>query len=117
MTQEIEDPAARGTRAGPGECSLLGGENSPQNKPDPRLAQAQKIDAANDLALARRDLLREFIFEKAGEAAHYLATVQAFVAADDSPGLAYSARKFVAIAREVARSCRQLLGSEKGGDE
>jgi hypothetical protein len=55
MTQEIEDPAARATRAGPDCCSSLGDENGPQSKPDPRLAQEQKIDATNGLAKARRE--------------------------------------------------------------
>jgi hypothetical protein len=67
-----------------------------------------------DVAEAKRDLLREFVYEVAQGARDYSELVQKFVACDDAAGLEYGARKFVAFAREVARGCKELLGLPGG---
>jgi hypothetical protein len=75
----------------------------------------QTGQTSQDVRDAKRDLLREFVYEAAQGAQDYSEAVQNFVACDDTAGIEYSARKFVAFAREVARGCRELIGAPEGG--
>jgi hypothetical protein len=89
--------------------SALPNKKSPGPSPGNHVTQA-----LNPVDVARRELLRDFVFEAATEAAAYLGAVQNFVAADDVPGVRYSATKFVILAREVAKGCRELTASDAG---
>jgi hypothetical protein len=72
-----------------------------------RFSQA-KNDPARVIE-ARRDLLRDYGHEVAIQAADYAGIVANFISADDTPGLQYAAAKFIALARETARTCRELI--------
>ena len=58
---------------------------------------------------AKRELLRDFAHEAATQAADHAAMLARYIAMDDLPGLKYSAAKFVAFARETAKTCRELI--------
>ena len=96
----------------PQKASSFGGVYTHTDRENSAPAQARNAAA---VAAARRELLRDFIFEAATEAAAYLGAVQSFIAADDAAGLRYSSAKFVAYAREVARGCKELTASDAGG--
>jgi hypothetical protein len=98
MAYQIE---TRPSLAGLDECSLRNGENNIEHSAAHPIPQ--------DVAEAKRDLLREFVFEAAKGARDYSELIQKFVTGDDPAGLEYGARKFVAFAREVAKGCRQLF--------
>lgn len=108
---DVQSRPAVAPRVGPLEPSSLLAD-------DQRVLQnchPTQVENPRAVAAARRELLRDFVFEAATEAASYLGAVQSFIAADDAPGLKYSATKFVAFAREVARGCKELTASDTGG--
>ncbi|HEX3497234.1 MAG TPA: hypothetical protein VHT02_08715 [Methylocella sp.] len=112
MPPETQSRPAREARTGQLESVLLGGNGTPGSA-NSYATQAENLRNLAAVAAARRELLRDFVFEAAVEAGAYLGAIQNFVAADDAPGLKYSSAKFVAYAREVARGCKELTAFER----
>jgi hypothetical protein len=81
--------------------------NTPNIKQNPGGLQGENDPAR--VIEARRELLRDYGHEVAIQAADYAAIVANFISADDRPGLQYATAKFVAFARETAKTCRELI--------
>jgi hypothetical protein len=62
-----------------------------------------------------RNLLRDAVYDAAADAINYLDGIRAFVSCDDRAGLQYCTTKFVIYAREIAKGCNDLIGSDAGG--
>ena len=81
--------------------------NTPDIKQNHGGLQAKNLPAC--VIEARRELLRDYGHEVAIQAADYAGIVANFISADDTPGLQYATAKFVAFARETAKTCRELI--------
>jgi hypothetical protein len=89
--------------------------DSPERNESSPIAQS-KSRTLMPVEQARRELLRDFVFEAAEGANVYCRAIKNLIAADDSPGLTYAVKRFVDHARKVARGCKELLAIGAGRD-
>lgn len=94
MALHSESPAALDARTGLGLSVCVAAIDSSEPNKSSQIAQS-KSRTVTPVEQARRELLRDFVFEAAEGANAYCRAIQNFIAADDSPGLTYAAHRFV----------------------
>jgi hypothetical protein len=108
MIENGSSPAAAEAATGPEKSLCLAAGNTSNSTPPPESNQAA-ID------YARRELLRSYVYEAAGNAAQFAEILQGLIQADDLAGIRYAGAKFAAYAREAARGAKELLGEATNG--
>jgi hypothetical protein len=102
-----EETRHAGAAAGLGLNAFPDGECDSENAP--KLAITQAVNCPAHVIEAKREMLRDFAHEAAMQASDHAAILARYIAMDDTAGLKYSAAKFVAFARETAKTCRELI--------
>jgi hypothetical protein len=102
-----KDSLALDKSARPLNKSELGASDTKNPRQKIEVSQAENLPA--HVIAAKRELLRDYGHEVAIQAADFAGIVANFISADDKPGLQYATAKFVAFARETAKTCRELI--------